>query len=173
MKIVYTLKDTFVYYLSMAQPPHFSPALPLGFWVEPIERPISVQYYKYLMDAVGREWHWLDRMVMPEPELADLIHLPETTVFVLKNRDNPAGLFELTRIGEISEIYYFGLLPQFVGQGLGKQFLKWCINKAWEGSTQKVILNTCSLDHVAALPLYLAHGFVLDKTETEARKVRV
>jgi len=44
----------------------------------------------------------------------------------------PAGFAELDRRieGEI-ELVQFGLMPAFIGQGLGRYFLQWTIDKAW------------------------------------------
>ena len=47
----------------------------------------------------------------------------------------PAGFAELDRRieGEI-ELVQFGMVPEFIGQGLGKYFLNWTIDKAWSYS---------------------------------------
>ena len=78
----------------------------------------------------------------------------------------PAGYFELKRCDDGSvEIAYFGLLPDFVGKGLGKYLLVRAIEEAWALAPSRVWLHTCTLDHPAALPNYLARGFKATKTE--------
>ena len=74
----------------------------------------------------------------------------------------PAGYSELDRRepGQI-ELAYFGLFPQFIGQGLGKYFLGWTLDRAWSYGPDRVWLHTCDLDHPAALPNYQQAGFVV------------
>jgi GNAT superfamily N-acetyltransferase len=58
-----------------------------------------------------------------------------------------------------------------MGQGLGKWFLHWTLDKAWSYSPQRVWLHTCSLDHPAALPNYQQAGFVLYQQENIRREL--
>jgi GNAT superfamily N-acetyltransferase len=53
--------------------------------------------------------------------------------------------------GEV-EITQFGLMPEFIGQGLGKFFLRWAIDRAWDYAPKRLWLHTCTLDHPVALP---------------------
>ncbi len=78
----------------------------------------------------------------------------------------PAGFAELDRRieGEI-ELVQFGLMPEFIGQGLGRYFLQWAIDKAWSYHPRRFWLHTCTKDHPAALPNYLKAGFVVYKEE--------
>jgi GNAT superfamily N-acetyltransferase len=79
----------------------------------------------------------------------------------------PAGYFELRRDSDNAiEIAYFGLLPEFVGRGLGKALLSAAATEAWRAGASRVWLHTSSLDHPAALPNYLARGFKVFRTET-------
>ncbi len=66
------------------------------------------------------------------------------------------------------EIVYFGLLPEFIGQGLGGALLSAAVGRAWEvRDTKRVWVHTCSQDHENALSNYLARGFELFRTEEE------
>jgi GNAT superfamily N-acetyltransferase len=67
------------------------------------------------------------------------------------------------------EIVYFGLLPRFVGRGLGGQLLTAAVQRAWQRTTVRVWLHTCTLDHPRAVANYLARGFRLymEKTHVE------
>jgi GNAT superfamily N-acetyltransferase len=79
----------------------------------------------------------------------------------------PAGYFELRRQPDGAvEIAYFGLLPEFIGRGLGKFLLSEATRRAWELGATRVWLHTNTLDHAAALPNYLARGFSVVRTET-------
>jgi GNAT superfamily N-acetyltransferase len=54
----------------------------------------------------------------------------------------------------------FGLLPEFVGKGLGGYALTLVVADAWAlPGTERVWLHTSSLDHPNALPNYLRRGF--------------
>ena len=82
----------------------------------------------------------------------------------------PAGFAELDRRieGEI-ELAQFGLMPEFIGQGLGRYFLRWAIDKAWNYGPRRFWLHTDTKDHPAALPNYLKAGFAIYKEEVKDR----
>lgn len=72
----------------------------------------------------------------------------------------PAGYFELeTQTDGNIEIAYFGLLPSFIGHGLGGALLTAAVERAWALGARRVWVHTCSLDHPRALPGYQARGF--------------
>ena len=79
-------------------------------------------------------------------------------------RGSPAGYFELDRQGESVEVAYFGLLPPFIGLGLGGALLAAAVARGFELST-RVWLHTCTLNHPQALANYLARGLRPYKTE--------
>jgi GNAT superfamily N-acetyltransferase len=56
-------------------------------------------------------------------------------------------------------------MQEFIGQGLGKYFLQWAIDKAWSYQPTRLWLHTDTLDHPAALPNYQKAGFVVYKEE--------
>ncbi len=61
--------------------------------------------------------------------------------------------------GEV-EIDTFGLLPSYVGRGIGGHFLTLGVRLAWAVTgTSRIWLHTSSLDHPHALPNYEARGF--------------
>ena len=77
-----------------------------------------------------------------------------------------AGYFELHREDDGAvEIVYFGLLPQYTGRGLGGALLTEAVERAWASGAARVWLHTCTFDHPAAIPNYLARGFTVFKTE--------
>jgi GNAT superfamily N-acetyltransferase len=117
---------------------------------------------------VGRDYDWTTRNKLPDAELAALLDDPRLEVHVLMVDGVPAGFAELDRRteGEI-ELVQFGLMPGFIGQGLGKWFLQWAIDKAWGYSPKRFWLHTCTKDHPAALTNYLKAGFALYKEEVK------
>ena len=70
----------------------------------------------------------------------------------------PAGILVVAADGTEHEIASFGLLPDFVGRGIGGDFLTRSVRLAWDGAT-RVHLDTTTNDHPSALPNYLARGF--------------
>ena len=119
------------------------------------------RFYRFLYDGVGAPWHWYARQVMPREELAAILAEPGVEVHVLWQGGVPLGYSELDRrvAGEV-ELAYFGLFPEAIGRGLGSWLLAWSIAEAWRpAGVERVWVHTCSLDHEAALPVYLRAGF--------------
>lgn len=108
---------------------------------------------------------------MSDEALTAIIGDPRDELHVLHVDGPPAGFAELDRRQphEI-ELVQFGLMPEFIGQGLGKWFLQWTIDKAWSYDPKRFWLHTCTLDHAAALPNYLKAGFVQFKQEAIRRE---
>jgi GNAT superfamily N-acetyltransferase len=128
----------------------------------------TVTYYRFLYDTVGRDYDWPSLKALSNTELAALLQEPRVDVHVLMADGVPAGFAELDRRieGEI-ELVQFGLLPEFIGQGLGRYFLQWTIDKAWSYNPRRFWLHTDTKDHPAALPNYLKAGFTIYKEEVK------
>jgi GNAT superfamily N-acetyltransferase len=84
--------------------------------------------------------------------------------FIVDEGCNAVGYAELKIDDNGIEIVNFGLLPQYIGHGLGGDALALVAKYAFTKST-KVWLHTCSLDHPAALHNYYARGFKLVREE--------
>ncbi len=56
-------------------------------------------------------------------------------------------------------IRFLGLVPELAGKGHGKWLFAQTLALAWRPGVSRVIVNTCTLDHPAALPSYLKAGF--------------
>ncbi|HUR43628.1 MAG TPA: GNAT family N-acetyltransferase [Aestuariivirga sp.] len=121
----------------------------------------AIAFYRFLYDAVGRGYHWVDRKQLNDEALAAIIADPRMEIWVLYAAGQPAGYFEVNAIETpVVELGYFGLMPEFHGRGLGKWFLAEAIRACWARKPEKVIVETCTLDGPAALPLYQKLGFV-------------
>jgi GNAT superfamily N-acetyltransferase len=131
----------------------------------------SVAYYRFLYNCVGRDYDWTSRKKLADTELAAILNDPRLEVHVLMAEGVPAGFAELDRRieGQV-ELVQFGLMPEFIGQGLGRYFLQWTIDKAWSDKPTRFWLHTCTKDHPAALPNYLKAGFVLFKEEVKEQE---
>ena len=123
--------------------------------------------WRHLYTEVGREYHWVDRLPWTDAEITRYLGDPALELWVLRVRDETAGYFELWRHDDGAiEIAYFGLLPAFTGQGLGRFMLTKAVERAWALGATRVWLHTSSLDHTSALSNYLARGFSIWKQET-------
>ena len=127
-----------------------------------LERALAcpVSFFRFLYVEVGRRYHWVDRLPWTDEQLRARLDDPDVSLFVLRVAGSPAGYFELERHHDGAvEIAYFGLLPEFLGRGLGKHLLTVAVETAWSMGTARVWLHTCTLDDPAALPNYEARGF--------------
>jgi N-acetylglutamate synthase-like GNAT family acetyltransferase len=127
----------------------------------------DVDVYRGLYNGVGALYHWVDRIMMPDDELTSILQDPRVEVYVLEVNGQTAGFAELDRrIAQQVELAYFGLFPQFIGQGHGRFFLAQIIRRAWTKTTRRVWVHTCDLDHAAALPAYCQAGFRIYQEKT-------
>jgi len=152
---------TVVTFLEMkARPPVLPPPqLKLKAAILKAERP-PVHFYRYLYDAIGRDYYWVDRKKKSDAEIAELLKHPSLELYVLYAEGCPAGMAELDfRDDTSAQLAYFGLLPEYVGRRLGFYFLYHAVMNAWSKPIKKLRVNTCTLDHARALPLYQRMGF--------------
>jgi ribosomal protein S18 acetylase RimI-like enzyme len=129
-------------------------------------RPIAAQDYRALYTLVGERWFWRDRLVWSDAELEAHLSSPTVYVWRLDVGDQIAGYFELQQQANGAvEVLYFGLVPAFMGRGLGGWLLTRAAEEAFALGAQRVVLNTCTLDAPQALPNYLARGFTIVREE--------
>lgn len=166
-----------VTFLEMDTRPDFGPAqLPGDIRLERAIDP-PVWYFLSLYDAVGRDYEWQDRFKQAETDpkaLQDFVRHEDVVIWTALKHGWPHGFFTLDwREAGICDLAYFGLVPQAVGGGLGPLLLQTAIAIGWErDGVEKMTINTCTLDHPAALMLYQKMGFAPVRTE-ERRHVLV
>lgn len=136
------------------------------------ERPMSASRYRHLYAAVGHAWHWHDRDAWSDAQLESHLGRPDVHVLVMRVGGETAGFVELQRHDDDVEIAYFGLLPAFIGLGLGGHLLTVAVEEAARLGAASVWLHTCTLDHPAALANYQARGFVPFRVEQYETPVR-
>ena len=130
------------------------------------KRDCSVELFRWLYVEVGKNYHWIDRLPWTDEEIQEHLAQPQISIWLLTYDNQRAGYFELRKCEDAStEVSYFGLLPQFLGRGLGKHLLTCATEQAWVDGANRVWLHTCTLDDPAALPNYLKRGFKPFKTE--------
>lgn len=124
-----------------------------------VEKP-SAHFYRYLYDAVGNKYFWVDRKKIDDAALDLILSAPSLELYVLYVGGAPAGMAEIDfHKPGIAQLAYFGLIEEAIGRGLGHFFLSQTVSLCWNRPIHKILVNTCTLDHPRALPLYQRMGF--------------
>ncbi len=165
--------ETTVTYLAMAARPAQLPPMPTSPRLAVMKAEmIPLHFYRYLYEEVGGSWLWVERLGLPDDTLASKIHSAGIEIFVLYARGCPAGYYELDRRDPTSvRLVYFGLMPEWTGMRIGPWFLGSAITEVFSRGAKELRVNTCTLDHPAALPLYQRLGF--EPVRRESRRVRI
>ncbi|MGH7004085.1 MAG: GNAT family acetyltransferase [Alphaproteobacteria bacterium] len=161
--------ETVVTYLEMRAPPLARPPRqpPHKLALLRAPRP-SVSFYRHLYAAVGEPWFWYERRAMTDADLSGAIGAEGIEISVLYADGEPAGFAELDfRAKADVNLVYLGLVPHFIGHGMGSYLLAWVLDDVWRRGPERLWVHTCSLDHPRALRLYQRAGFVAYKQETK------
>ena len=148
-------------YLEMNQPSELRPKEDAieGFRLDRISTP-EPKLNRQLYVTVGRQWEWIDRLSWDEKDWASWVDRNELQTSVAYLKDHIAGYFELELQADANvEIAFFGLLPQFIGLGIGGHLLTQAVRNAWKMGAKRIWVHTCTLDHPHALANYQARGF--------------
>ncbi|MFQ5773584.1 MAG: GNAT family acetyltransferase [Kiloniellaceae bacterium] len=156
-----TLRCTITYLEMTARPTRPPPALPHGVHAALLRaRKPSAAFYRYLYDHVGEAWLWYERRALDDEALGAIVGDERVEIYVLYVDGVPAGYAELDRREPPDiELAYFGLMPEFIGKGLGAYLLGSAIDIAWSHDPKRLWVHTNTLDHPKALPLYQRFGF--------------
>ncbi|MGH7594276.1 MAG: GNAT family N-acetyltransferase [Gemmatimonadales bacterium] len=152
-----------------APPAPVSGELPSDVELRHEQPPRAAAISARMYGAVGAGFHWLDRRHWTDDQWRAAVNRAGVEVWTARIAGEIAGYFELHVEPEGVELKYFGLLGQFIGRGLGRGLLSAALRRARSIGTGRVTVNTCSLDHPAALPNYVARGFRVVRTDTERR----
>ena len=157
------LIDDIITYLEMHARPSAPPApAPSGRLALMRAEGCTVSFYRYLYETVGTPWLWYERRLVADEALAAEIQKPTTEIFVLHVGGVPAGYFELDAApAHETELRYFGLIPEFIGRGLGPFMLEAAIDRAWSRPIRRLWVHTRTFDHPRALGYYQRAGFVV------------
>ena len=132
-----------------------------------IQAPPSPELSESLYKAVGGDWRWSDRLPWGRKEWSDYVLRPDVETWTLLVEETMAGYAEFIVHDDNSvEIAQFGLVPDFIGQGLGGHMLTLAVEQAWRKRPSRVWLHTSNFDHPHALENYQARGFRIFKKET-------
>ena len=153
---------------------------PQNFEVRELKEP-DWRFNREMYFKVGEMWKWIDKQPWTEAQWKEYAHDPNLRTFAGYCDEEIAGYFELRRNfirhqrpedreqnDDGIEIAYFGLLPEFIGRGLGGALLTSAIENAWAWAPapSRVWVHTCNRDHPSALANYQARGFKIYKTVT-------
>jgi ribosomal protein S18 acetylase RimI-like enzyme len=126
----------------------------------------SPELSQFMFRTVGGPWRWFSRLSWTYQQWQHYLTQQQVRTWLLSVNGTPAGYIELLKHDDNSvEIKFFGLLPQFIGQGLGQPLAQAAVMLSAQWQATKIWLHTCSADHPSALKNYLAAGFVLTATE--------
>ena len=130
--------------------------------------PPNFQLNKFFYKNIGKDHHWVDRLVWSEKEWIDYVCNEKVSTYILRKEEDVCGYFELIFHKDKNEfeIAYFGLLKEYHNKKLGSFLLSFAIKKCFEKNINRVWVHTCSLDHDNALNNYLSRGMKIYKRET-------
>ena len=124
------------------------------------------EFQRFLYTAVGGPWYWMDRLRWTYQRWLDHLTQDNVRIWVGYIQGMPAGYFELSQQPDGSaKIEYFGLLPQFIGQGHGGYLLTQALKTAWDLTSTRVWVHTNSIDGPHALHNYKARGLSVYRSQ--------
>ena len=159
-------------YLQMLDPGHLRPRRWTGGGWRVRQAPREIAINRDFYRAAGRDWQWLDRLAWDDARWQAYVEQPGLETWIGYLGDDAIGYFELDPRPKLGvEIAYFGLLPAYLGRGLGGVLLSEAIARAWQIQQRRVWVHTCTLDHPRALANYLARGLEIYDRKTELQQI--
>ena len=108
--------------------------------------------WRYLYTEVGTEYHWIDRLRVDRRRNRRLLADPARLALAARRSTAARRLLRAAHGARRRrvEIAYFGLLPEFIGRGLGGHLLTEAVERAWAlGATPRLAAHL-ELDHPSA-----------------------
>jgi GNAT superfamily N-acetyltransferase len=134
---------------------------------------VSPEFSRFLYTAVGGNWYWVRKANWTWDQWVAWLTRPHLENWVAWVGGVAAGYIAIKANGTAVQVEDFGLLPSFMGRGIGGHLLTDGLRKAWAmperhpdlAPITRVWLNTNSLDGPAALANYQARGLRPYRTE--------
>lgn len=166
--------EEIVTYLEMTSPGQLRPGTPVpGIALEQVGRESPLIPSTQARVGAAHGWRSASRSA---GEWAEWLSHPLRRYWLIRSEGAVAGIADIEpQPGGEVEITTFGLLPEFVGRGLGGHALTLTVRTAWETepvdapAVERVWLHTSTLDHPGARPNYERRGFRPFRTETRHR----
>ena len=96
----------------------------------------SPELSRFLYTAVGGPWYWTGRLGWDYARWLAYLDRPVVETLVIHTSGTPAGYMETeVQADDNVEVVQFGLLPRFLGQGLGGHLLSTGLQRAWDQGT--------------------------------------
>ena len=127
-----------------------------------------VHFFRYLFDAVGGDYHWMEFRDWPSEKLSRFIRNPAVDLTVLYRDGVPIGMYQLDRrVPGVCDLAYLGLTPEARGRRIGHWLFWVAIEEAWTPTqsgapcrpVEKVTHKHCTLDHPSAEEMFEQAGF--------------
>lgn len=149
-----------VTHLEMTTRPPLRAEVPDAPWsLRRLPRPTAEEYLD-LYRAVGGDWLWFTRLVMPRERLEADLADAAVEVYRLEGPGEDTGILELDfREPGACELTYFGVTAGLVGGGAARWMMNRAIERAWSAPISRFWVHTCTLDHPGAPAFYMRSGF--------------
>ncbi len=171
-----TLLEYTVTFLEMTSPPGAPPPPPSGAGGLALIRAKAPprRWFLHLYQSVGAGHEWTDWLRADPAKLDAFLGDPSVALYSLILDGWSGGFFMLDwRVEGVCDLAYFGLAPEAQGRGLSRWLLAEALRAGWEGrGVQRMTVQTNTLDHPRALPLYQRGGFTPYAQELRRRPAR-
>jgi ribosomal protein S18 acetylase RimI-like enzyme len=159
-------KDVTTWYLEATDPGALTPAPPPlpGLEIRRAEQP-SPELSRGMYAAVGADWWWIDRLGWDWARWQAHLARAEVETWLAWLDGTPVGWAELEAGDGAVELTYLGLLPAYLGRGIGTRLLDAALRRGF-ALAPRVWVHTCSLDGPAARRAYEGRGLTVYAHET-------
>ena len=124
---------------------------------------------KFFYKQIGKKHQWVDRLTWQDKNWTEYVSKKNLKTFILREKNDYVGYFELIFDKNICEIAYFGILEEYIGKGYGGFLLSEALTIGFKNAN-RIWVHTCSLDHPNAIENYKSRGMKVFKTEILKRK---
>lgn len=133
---------------------------------------VSPEFSRFLYASVGGDWYWTGKLGWSWDQWVEWLSRTGFETWVAWVGGVPAGYVAIRAEGTEVEVENFGLLPAFIGRGIGGHLLTVGLQHAWTMADRhpeitkvtRVWLQTNTLDGPNALANYKARGLRPYKT---------
>lgn len=155
--------DYTVTFLEMSAPPGTQPPpRPLAPGLALLQAASPPRWwFLHLYRSVGAGHEWTDWLRASPDALDAFLRDPDISLTTLMAWGWSAGFFVLDwRKPAVCDLAYFGLVPEAQGRGISRWLLSEAIRAGWaRPGVARMTVQTNTLDHPRALPLYQQAGF--------------
>lgn len=121
---------------------------------------ISYKQYIELYREIGRNYIWNYRAGQDRKTVEEILQSSDFLLFLMYQEDKAIAMAECNIESDTDvEIVHFGLIPEFLGQGIGARLLQKLLGSLSGMHFQRVHLSTCEWDHPKAINFYQSFGF--------------